>query len=126
MSSIFDRLHEPKRKKAGLTFNKNEGRFVITFDWDISKSELLEEWNRFTKVRHEITGKSRFNRKNEPSDVDLLLGIQFLRLCGAKWGAIHDAYMNKEVPHYKGKYGFDTEFDLQKYYNRNIDKVKDI
>jgi hypothetical protein len=78
--------------------------------------------------RHEkkTIGKSHVKKINQPKDIDLLLGIHFLRLFGITYKNIHQAYINKEVPHYNGNYHFLTEFDLQKYYKRNIGKIKDI
>jgi len=124
--SILDLLNEPAKRKAGLTYNKKENRFVITFDPDITKAEFLEAWTRFDDARKKITGKKHFKKQRAPTDASLLLGVHFFRLRGIPFKLIHEAYLNKEVPFYNGKYRFLTEFDLQKYYNRNKVKIKDI
>jgi hypothetical protein len=123
---ILEYLNRPKKQKAGLTYNEKEHRFVITFDPDISKAEFMEVWSRFAEARKKTIGKSHVKKINQPKDIDLLLGIHFLRLFGITYKNIHQAYINKEVPHYNGNYHFLTEFDLQKYYKRNIGKIKDI
>lgn len=123
--SILDRLNQPKKRKAGLTYNENEHRFVITFDPDISKAEFLDVWTRFDQARKKVTGKSRFKKVKPPNDIDLLLGVHFLRLLNIPYSRIHQAYKNKEVPHYNGNYHYLTEFELKTYYYRNVGKIKD-
>jgi hypothetical protein len=119
-------LNQPKKRKTGLTYNEKDNRFVITFDSDISKAEFLEAWTRFEDARRKLTGKSHFTKRRPPKDIQLLLGVRFFKSFGATYKSIHEAYSNKQVPYYNGEYKFLTEFDLQKYYNRNIRKLKDI
>lgn len=125
--SILDDLddYQPpgQKRKVGLTFNEDEGRFVLTFAPDISKTELLEAWDRFENARTVLSGKSYRKKTKVPRHIALLLGVRFLRSNGITFNVIHQAYSNKEVPYFTEEYPFDTEFDLKKYYDRNISKV---
>lgn len=119
-------LHpKPNKRKAGLTYNDKENRFVITFDSDISKAEFLEEWTRFEKARKKLTGKTHFTKRRDVNNPQLLLGVRFFRSFGIPFRVIHEEYDNKNVPYYNGEYKFLTEFELKKYYDRNKEKLKD-
>ena len=125
--SILDDLddYQPpgQKRKVGMTFNAEQGRFVLTFDPDVSKTELLEAWGRFENARTLLSGKSYHKRTKPPRHIALLLGVRFFRSNGITFNLIHQAYSNKEVPYFNEEYPFDTEFDLKKYYDRNISKV---
>ncbi len=114
------------RPKAGLTYNTQENRFVISFDSDASRTEILQQLKRFEDARKKISGQSHFKKQRLPNDVQLLLGVRFFRSFGLSFPVIHEIYSKDQVPYYNEEYRFLTEFDLAKYYNRNIEKIKDI
>lgn len=123
--SILDELDKPKKRKVGLTYNEKEHRFVITFDPDITKDEFMVEWKRFDTARKKMAGKSRFTKSRPPKDIQLVLGVKFFRSFGIPFKVIHNEYSKGRVKSYSGSYEYDTEFELQKYYNRNKHKIKD-
>lgn len=124
--SILDLINSPesgKDRKAGLTFDKTQERFAIAFDSDVSKAEVMEQWERFSKMRKELTGKTHTNKRRKVTNEELLLQVKFFKELGASYRQIHEAFLKNEVPYFKGDYSYDTEFDLKKYYERNISKI---
>lgn len=114
----------PHNKKAGISYDNERKKFVLWFDFDVTKTELLNGWNLFNEVRKKVTGRAHYKSEKLPDDLVFLYGVHFLRKHHATFKQIHDAYMNNDMPYFGGEYHFLTEFDLQKYYDRNKKYLK--
>ncbi len=107
-----------------MDYDVEKQKFIISFGIDATKEEFLQAWDTFSDARAKVTGKKHYKRVKPPKDLVLLYGVYFLRKRKLTFKNIHEAYANDEIPYFDGEYPFLTEFDLQKYYNRNKKYLK--
>ena len=111
-------------KKIGMHYDVEKQKFIISFDFDATKEEFLQAWDTFSEARTKVTGRKHYKRLKPPKDLVLLYGVDFLMKTNLTFKDIHEAYDNNQIPYFNGEYPFLTEFDLQKYYNRNKKHLK--
>ncbi len=111
-------------QKVGFEFDPARKKFIIWFGINATKSDVLNEWEKFNKAREIVTGKKHYKKDKLPKDLALLGVVQFLRKKNLTFKQIHDVFANEENPYYDDSYHFPTEFELQKYYNRNKKYLK--
>jgi len=105
-------------RKGIITPDFVNKKMMLTFDFTMTKAELMELWEEFEGLRKGLARAVRAKRK-PPEYPELIYAIFKARKTGRTFKDIYGVYSRNELPHYSGATTrFQGEEDLERYYNR--------
>lgn len=114
-------LSENLKRKGALSFDPSTKKFMLTFDFTITRAEFLEFWDKFSSIQEALTQRKHSNTKKRkpPENPELLYAIFKARSKSNTFSQIFTMYSTGQLPHYLGSTGqFKSEDSLERYYSK--------
>ena len=105
-------------RKGIITPDFKNKKMTLTFDFSMTKTELLEIWGDFETMRKGLAGVVKSKRK-PPEYPKLIYAIFKARKAGHTFKEIYGMYSRNELPQYSGATTrLQSEDDLERYYDK--------
>ena len=115
-SKIIYLGHNIKRN-GEMTFDPKQKKYILKFDFEITKSEFMEYWEMFARIRKTFVGELKVKRK-PPENPELIYAI-FKARKKHTFRRIFEMLSNGKLPSYSGSPNqFKSEDALERYYNK--------
>ena len=105
-------------RKANLTFNSDTGKFLVEFDYDISREEFLELWKEFSYTRKNIGFRGKVSKRKPPESPELIYAI-FKARKDKTFKEIFELYEKGKLEGFAGSAKqYKDEESLERYYGK--------
>lgn len=116
LGGIIPLAHQ--ERTATMSVDLNTGEFVLRFQPNTTRAELLETWNEFEKFRNSTSSPAASKRK-PPESPSLIYAIFRARQRNNTFREIYALYTSGQLPGYTGsREQFNSEDSLERYYNK--------